>query len=117
MDFLTENWIVGVVILPVLIGMFKAEIGKILTAYNVYRLRSFDLDGNPDTSDQVQLLNGATGRWINATIEKYVFSLSAKKRGVYLLYPDGGREKVSFIDWAGFRKRMPPQKKAAPKKS
>jgi len=109
MDTLTNNWIIGVIILPVLVGLFKTEIGKIFTAYNVYRLRAFDADGNPSTADTVQLLNGATGEWGDAIIEKYVFSLSAKKRGVYLLYPDGGREKVSLLDWATWRKRVPPK--------
>lgn len=103
------NWIWVAVILPVLIGFFKAEIGRILTAYNVYRLRSFDVDGDPTTADAVQMLNGATGEWGDATIEKYVFSLSSKKRGVYILYPDGGREKISLVIWAGMRKRQPPK--------
>ena len=97
----SENvtWLWAVVLLPVLIGIFKSELGKLFTIWNVYRLRAFDADGNPDTSDKVQVLNGATGKWGNAIIEKYVFSLSSRRRGVYLLYPDGGREKVGYILW------------------
>lgn len=102
------SWVWSLVLFPILIGFFKNEIGNLLTAWNVYRLRAFDIDGNPDTEDVVQLLNGATGEWGDAVIERYCFCLSAKKRGVYLRYPDGGREKVGFITWAGFRKRIPP---------
>ncbi len=111
MNELTGNWLWVVVILPVLIGFFKTEIGRTLTAWNVYRLRAFDMDGCPGTPDRVQLLNGATGAWGDAIIEKYIFSFSAKTRGVYLRYPDGGREKVSLVAWAGFRKRTPPRGK------
>ena len=107
MDALMNNWIVAAIILPVLINIFKAEIGGLFTAWNVYRLRAFDADGNPATSDRVQILCRATGEWVDATI-KYKFSLSTKKRGVYLRYPDGGREKIGLIAWANLRKRSPP---------
>jgi hypothetical protein len=108
MDTLPIHWLWTLVIFPIIIAFFKNEIGNVLTAWKVYRLRSFDVDGNPTTEDRVQLLNGATGEWGDAVIEKYVFSLNAKRRGVYLRYPDGGREKVGLLDWAGFRKRTPP---------
>jgi len=105
------NWLWAVVLLPVLVGIFKSEIGKFFTVWNVYRLRAFDSDGNPGSPDNVQILNSATGKWGNAIIEKYVFSLSSRRRGVYLLYPDGGREKVGYILWSTFRKRTPPVNK------
>jgi len=104
------NWWWATILLPVLIGFFKTEIGKMVTAYNVYRLRAFDVDGDPTTSDKAQLLNDATGKWSDIIIEKYVFSLSARKRGVYIRYPDGGKEKVPLVKWAGMRKRKPPLK-------
>ena len=105
------NWLWAVVLLPVLVGIFKSELGKLFTIWNVYRLRAFDSDGNPGSPDNVQILNSATGKWGNAIIEKYVFSLSSRRRGVYLLYPDGGREKVGYILWNSFRKRTPPVNK------
>jgi len=108
MESLMNNWLWTLVVFPIIIGVFKTELGNIWKAWRTYQLRAFDADGNPATSDRVQLLNGATGEWGDAIIEKYKFTLNAKKRGVYLLYPDGGREKVSFLDWAGFRKRVPP---------
>ena len=110
MDAIMNNWLVVAIIIPMVVGFFKAEIANIFTAWNVYRLRAFDADGNPATSDRVQILNGATGEWGDAVIERYKFSLFAKTRGVYLRYPDGGREKVSFLTWAGFRKRVPPSR-------
>lgn len=109
MKDLTSNWLWAAVVFPVLIGFFKNEIGKIIKSWNIYRLRSFDLDGNPFTEDHLQILNSATGQWGDITIERYIFSMSSRTRGVYLRYPDGGREKVSFILWAGFRKRTAPK--------
>lgn len=107
MDAILNNWLVAVVILPFVLGMFKAEIGRLITAYNVYRLRAFDLDGNPATSDEVQILNEATGEWIYVSVT-FKFCLSARKRGVYMRYRNGAKEKVSFVVWASMRKCQPP---------
>lgn len=104
----TLNWFWAIIVLPMLIGMFKTEIGRIIRAWNVHRLREFDLDGNPGTENVAQILNVATGKWNDVVIECYRFTLSAKTRGIYLRYPDGGKEKVSYLTWANFRKRMPP---------
>lgn len=101
------EWAWAVIFLPVLAGLFKKEIIAVVSSYGIYRQRSFDLDGNPSTSDRVQILCSATGKWIDATI-KYKFSLRSKKRGVYIEYYDGGREKVGFLRWSEFRKRVPP---------
>lgn len=103
-----NEWLIVAVVLPVLAGIFKSEIGKLFTVWNIYRLRQFDSDGNPKTSEKVQLLNDNTGRWIEVTIVEYRFTFSTKKRGVYLLYPNGEREKLNFITWSKLRKRTPP---------
>lgn len=108
MDAIQNDWFLMIVILPVIIGFFKKEIGDFLTAWKAYRLRSFDADGNPNTSDRVQILCGATGTWVDAIILKHVFSLSPKKRGVYIMYPDGGREKIGWLVWITLRKRTHP---------
>lgn len=100
--------LIKILIVPVGLAFFKNEIGNLFKAWGVYRLRAFDQDGNPATSDKAQLLNGATGQWGDIVIEKYVFSISARKRGVYIRYPDGGREKIMLVNWANMRKRMPP---------
>lgn len=102
------SWVWLMVIVPVFATFFKTEIGKILATWNIYKLRNFDLDGNPETLDQVQLLNRATGNWFTITIERYCFSLSTKKRGVYLLYKNGAKEKVTLLTWATWRKRSLP---------
>lgn len=102
------NWLWAVVVLPVIAGIFKSEIGKFFTAWNVYRLRSFDVDGNPATSDEVEIFNGATGKWGKVEV-KIRFSMSSRIRGAYIYYPGGELEKVSLIEWAKFRKRQPKQ--------
>ena len=104
-ESMSENWLWCMIILPVMIGLFKAEIGKLFTVWNIYRLRAFDLDGDPNTKDNVEVLCGATGAWRKVIIEKYVWSLSTARRGVYLKYPNGTKEKVSFLVWATLRKR------------
>lgn len=103
--------LIKVLIIPVVLGFFKTEIANLITAWNVYRKREFDRDGDPDSPDKAQLLNGSTGQWGDITIEKYVFSLNSAERGVYVLYPDGGRERISLINWAKMRKRWPPEEK------
>lgn len=107
MDTLMNNWLIAAILFPVAAGFFKTEIGNLLKAWSVYRSRAFDVDGNPATSGRAQIMNGATGVWVDVTLV-YKFSLSAKKRGVYLTYPNGAKEKVGLMVWAGFRKRMPP---------
>ena len=46
MDAVMNNWLVVAIVLPLIIGFFKTEIGNLIIAYNVYRLRAFDADGN-----------------------------------------------------------------------
>lgn len=61
MEALMNNWLV-LALVSVLLAAFKKEIGNFLTAWNIYRLRALDIDGNPDTSDRVQILCSATGK-------------------------------------------------------
>jgi hypothetical protein len=103
-----DNWIWALVVLPVVIAYFKTELGKFINAYSIYKLKSFDIDGNKNTEDKLQILNGATGSWGDVVVEDYIFFASSKTRGIYLVYPDGGREKVSFNTWSTFRVRTPP---------
>ena len=105
-----QSWGMAAVIIPLIMAFFKKEIGGLITAYFLFRKREFDRDGKPETSEKVQLLNGATGQWGDITIVKYEFSFNATKRGVYVEYLDGGKERISFIKWSNMRKRWPPEK-------
>ena len=96
---MNETNLIYLAVVSVLLGFFKAELGKIFTALGVYLRREF-MPG-----DQVFVLNGATGCWGMITIDKYRFSLIATKRGVYVIHSDGGLERVSLLAWAGIRKR------------
>jgi len=100
-----DNFVIGAVVLPVLIGLFKTELGNLLKAWRIYRARPFDKDRDPLTADKCQVLCGATGDWKDITILKYQMSLSAGKRGVFIQHADGGKEKVSLLEWASMRKR------------
>lgn len=100
-----NEWIIGAVLLPVIAAVFKKEIGGLWKAWSIYRARPFDEDRDPNTPSTCQVLNGATGKWGDIIIEQYVMSLKKSKRGVYLKYPTGEREKISLLDWADMRKR------------
>jgi hypothetical protein len=95
------------VILPVLAGIFKNEIGMLFKSWNAYRNRPFDTDGDPETPETCEILNGATGEWVPVEILRYCWSPKATKRGVWIKYADGGVEKFKLVDWADMRKREP----------
>ena len=100
MKTIGSNWIWITVVIPVVIGMFKTELGNLLKAYRTYKLRVFEV------GSKAQLFNGAAGCWGGiVSIEDYKFSLSAATRGVYIRHEDGGAEKVGILEWATWRKR------------
>jgi len=106
MNVETGNWVWTVVILPLVILSLKQEIKNFLTSWKIYRKRHFDLDGDPTTSDAAQVLNGATGEWIDVQV---IISIT----GARVEYPDGGVEWLHLPDWdnpAIIRKRRPPSK-------
>jgi len=100
-----NEYIIGMVLIPVVIGLFKTEVSNIFRAWRIYVARPFDKDRNPNTSDTCQILCTSTGKWIDITILKYVMSFSAGKRGVYIKYSNKSEEKLSLLDWANMRKR------------
>jgi hypothetical protein len=100
-----NEWMVGAVVLPVLAGIFKNELGGLWKAWSVYKARPFDNDRDPDTPSTCELFNASSGLWEPVEIERYRMSLKKGERGVFLRYPDGTREKISLVEWAGMRKR------------
>ena len=102
------NWFFVAIFFPILIGIFKNEIGKLFTSWSIYRLRAYDSDGDPSTPSAVQLFNNATGLWFTVTIRKYVLFTRKAKRGVHIQYADGARRKFSFLDWDKEPKRSLP---------
>ena len=108
MDKINTNWFMVVILLPVFVGIFKAEIGRLFTSWSIYRLRSFDVDGDPKTPDQVQLFNGATGKWFTVIIVRYVMWTNKANRGVHIQYDDCAKRKFSFLDWNSQPRRTVP---------
>jgi len=94
------SWIWGVIVLPVVIGLFKAELGRIWNAYSVYKNRMFNV------GDIAEIQRGGTGQWDSVEILSYIFNLSADA-GVLLKYSDGSKEPMSLSDWGALRKRKP----------
>jgi len=100
-----DNFIIGAVVLPVFVGLFKTEISNLLKAWRLYLTRPFDEDRDPLTPSKCQIRCDATGKWEDAIIEKYQMSLFANKRGVFIKHADGGKERISFLKWSDMRKR------------
>lgn len=119
-----NKWVIGLlgtVLLPILAALFKREIAALYKAWAIYNSRPFDRDRNPNTPDQCQLYNPATGDWEEVLIEKYSFSLNRDKRGVFICHAvtDGAggptrwaRERIPFDVWADMRKRTLPETEA-----
>ena len=110
---LNNSYLLGVILVPALTAIFKKEMGAFLTAWDVYRSRSFDADRDPNTPDRCQLQVGATGEWKDILIERYSMSLNKNKRGVYIRHLlDNGQtaqEKIPLLTWAEMRKRKMPE--------
>ena len=108
-----NSWLITVILLPIIAGLFKKEIGDLVTAWKVYKSRPFDADRDSKSPDRCELLNAATGEFVEVEIQKYVFSINRDVRGVYInhLLPDGRKsaEKISLIEWATMRKRHIPK--------
>ena len=103
MEQVAENWIWGMIVLPVAIGLFRAELGRIWNAYSVYKNRIFNV------GDIAEIPSGSSGRWVKVEILSYVFNLSADA-GVLLKYSDDAEEPMSLSDWGAMRKRIPKAK-------
>jgi len=103
------KWLFMMIVIPVLVAVFKVELGNMVKAWAAFKRRAFNV------GDYVQLFNGATGKFDAVVkIRAYVFSFNSIKRGVYLVHADGGPEKVAILEWITWRKRPAP--KAYPKK-
>lgn len=109
----------GTLVLSILVALFKRELGSLYVSWAVYHSRPFDQDRNPSTPDRCQLYDPSSGGWENILIEKYQFSLSQDKRGVFICHPvtEGdtlhwARERIPFDVWAKMRKRTMPQTEA-----
>jgi len=85
-DILAWGW--TVVLLPVLIGVFKSQIGEFIGDYMLYRNRRYDSDGDPGTGQWCMVQSAATGEWCRAFVEKYTFSIfRPSKRLVHVWFP------------------------------
>jgi hypothetical protein len=83
---LSTTGIYGIVAL-ILIGILKDEVKSflvgILRAIRIYKDRTYDLDGNPETDDVCLANNPATGDWGLVLIHRYnLWTLKSKERGV-----------------------------------
>lgn len=109
MDTLTNNWFTMAVV-SVFIVAFKAQVMNTIIGFICYFTRTFDKDGDPDTPEKGQLLNGAKGDFGDVTVLKYDFPLKFGA-GVKVEYPDGGIEPIRYPVWYEIRKREPPPRK------
>ena len=93
-----NNWIWIAIILPVIVGLFKSEIGSFLLDLKIYKTKEFS------EGDEVELLNTSLGKWGKVIILDYTFSLSPHHRVVTFQHTDGHIEHIPFKIWASMRK-------------
>ena len=98
-----QDWMWAVIVMPIVIGFFKNEIGTIFTAMVVYLRREFS------PGDTVRMHNPATGGWGDVLIVDYKFRFSSATRGVYVRHDDGGVERIPLVTWGQMRKRPIPK--------
>ncbi|MGF1521705.1 MAG: hypothetical protein ACFBSF_05225 [Leptolyngbyaceae cyanobacterium] len=108
----------GTLLLPLVVALFKREIGSLYQSWAIYNSRPFDQDRKPDTPDRCQLYNSSTGEWEDILIEKYKFSWKQDQRGVFICHPvatkddntmQWAKERIPFDVWATMRKRTMPE--------
>ena len=111
MDFNSNtNWVLTVLLLPVLATIFRAELAKLWFAWCIYNDRPFDLDRNPGTPDPCMTFNPATGTWGLVVIHRYSFwKLRSVDRGVWFSHVTGDGNKlrprhVGLIEWGQLQK-------------
>jgi len=105
---LSNTGLVSIIVL-ILISIAKDEIRDffvgIIRARRIYKDRTFDLDGNPESDDVCLGFNPATGEWGLILIHRYNFwTLSRKNNGVDFSHVDLKNNKKikrhkSFEDW------------------
>ncbi len=106
MDF-DANWLWITLVLPVVVGIFKHEIGRFFSDYTVYKNRRFDSDGDPGTGQHCYVQSGATGEYVKIYVDEYTFGLAPSSRKVITQQkdPEGDEWKVivvpySYTQWA-----------------
>jgi hypothetical protein len=100
MEKIAENWIWGMIIFPILVTYFKAEIGKSWKSWRIFKTKQFDV------GDPCETLNGSTGEFGSIEILEYTYGTSEKK-GVKIKYPNGAIETFGLLAWNEIRKRVP----------
>ena len=95
------NWLWITLVLPVVVGIFKNEIGRFFSDYTVYKNRRFDNDGDPGTGEYCYIQSGATGEYVKVYIDEYEFGLVPSKRKVitHQKDPDGDENKVIVVPY------------------
>jgi len=96
------NWLWITLVLPVIIGIFKNEIGRFFSDYTVYKNRAFDADGDPGTGQHCYVQSGATGEYVKVYVDEYQFGLAPSKRKIitHQKDPDGDQGKVIIVPYS-----------------
>lgn len=106
-----ESIVVGSILVPAIVAMFKTQIAQFFDDYTVYKNRMFDADGDPGTGEYCYLQNKTTGKFVKLMVFKYEFSFWPSKRLVWVLWPapSGEEGKViivpyTYSQWANIQK-------------
>lgn len=106
------NWIFMVLLLPIFVAAFKAEIGKYYRDKKVFDSRHFDDDDNPKTGQYGWICPVETGVWIKVLVKDYLFGKRPSKRKVITeetIVNEAGQEIVvtvvySYDEWSAVKR-------------
>ena len=95
-----NGYVVGMILVPAVLGFFKGEIMGLLADLKIYKTKGVH------EGSEIEILNPHIGSWAAVRVLDYTWNFSAADRVVTFKHLDGsGRvESVPFKDWFNFRK-------------
>ena len=98
MDIQADKWLLGMIVVPVLVGFFKEELMTLFKDWKIWKTRA------ANNGSVVKLLNPNTGSWATVTVLDFTWGFTVADRTVTFQYQNGDKETVPFAVWARFRK-------------
>jgi len=79
-----NDFIIGTLLIPLIIGFFKQEIVDFFTDLRIYKNRDIDGDGDPATGNTI-FIQCEPDRYIEVTVLEYRFALLPHQRKIVTL--------------------------------
>jgi len=99
------NWLWGLILVPVIAGIFRSELGEAFETYRIYKCGMMDSDGNPKTMEKIWIHYYGTDIWELITVVHYQWGIMRHQRFVRIMDSDGDCENISLLSWSSMRKK------------